>query len=67
MPCNQPPWGEMVAVNVNTGDIAWRVPLGVTDRFASLICLQTRAMMTSLRALALRLAHHPAYCISTYP
>ena len=31
MPCNQPPWGEMVAVNVNTGDIAWRVPLGVTE------------------------------------
>ena len=31
MMCNQPPWGEMVAVNVNTGDIAWRVPLGVTD------------------------------------
>ena len=29
--CNQPPWGELVAVNVNTGDIAWRVPLGVTD------------------------------------
>jgi quinoprotein glucose dehydrogenase len=27
-PCQQPPWGEMVAVNVNTGDIAWRVPLG---------------------------------------
>jgi quinoprotein glucose dehydrogenase len=31
MPCNQPPWGEMVAVNVNTGDIAWKVPLGITD------------------------------------
>lgn len=31
MPCNQPPWGELVAVNVNTGDIAWRVPLGITD------------------------------------
>jgi quinoprotein glucose dehydrogenase len=29
--CQQPPWGEMVAVNVNTGEIAWRVPLGVTD------------------------------------
>ncbi|HUO02860.1 MAG TPA: pyrroloquinoline quinone-dependent dehydrogenase [Rhizomicrobium sp.] len=29
--CNQPPWGELEAVNVNTGDIAWRVPLGVTD------------------------------------
>jgi quinoprotein glucose dehydrogenase len=29
--CNQPPWGELVAVNVNSGDVAWRVPLGVTD------------------------------------
>ena len=27
-PCSQPPWGELVAVDVNTGDIAWRVPLG---------------------------------------
>ena len=31
MPCQQPPWGELVAVNVNAGDIAWRVPLGITD------------------------------------
>jgi quinoprotein glucose dehydrogenase len=31
MPCQQPPWGELVAVNVNTGDIAWKVPVGVTD------------------------------------
>ncbi len=31
MPCNQPPWGELVAVNVNTGDIAWRIPLGITE------------------------------------
>jgi len=29
--CNQPPWGELVAVNVNTGDIVWRVPLGITE------------------------------------
>lgn len=28
-PCQQPPWGEMQAINVNTGDIAWKVPLGV--------------------------------------
>ncbi len=28
-PCQQPPWGELVAVNVNTGDIVWKVPLGV--------------------------------------
>ena len=26
MPCNQPPWGELVAVNVNTGDIATVTP-----------------------------------------
>ncbi len=32
--CNQPPWGELVAVNVNTGDIAWKVPLGITDTLA---------------------------------
>jgi quinoprotein glucose dehydrogenase len=30
-PCGPPPWGEMVAVNVNNGKIAWRVPLGTTD------------------------------------
>jgi quinoprotein glucose dehydrogenase len=30
-PCQQPPWGQMVAINVNTGDIAWRVPLGIVD------------------------------------
>lgn len=29
--CQQPPWGQMVAVNVNTGQIAWRVPLGITE------------------------------------
>jgi quinoprotein glucose dehydrogenase len=30
-PCQAPPWGEMVAINVNTGDYAWRVPLGVVE------------------------------------
>ncbi len=29
--CNAPPWGELVAVNVNTGDIAWHVPLGIFE------------------------------------
>jgi quinoprotein glucose dehydrogenase len=29
--CVAPPWGELVAVNANTGDIAWRVPLGSFD------------------------------------
>ena len=31
LPCQQPPWGQLAAVNVNTGEIAWKVPLGVTD------------------------------------
>jgi len=31
MPCQTPPWGMLTAVNVNTGDIAWQVNLGVTD------------------------------------
>jgi quinoprotein glucose dehydrogenase len=30
-PCQKPPWGNLVAVNVSTGDIAWRVPLGITE------------------------------------
>jgi quinoprotein glucose dehydrogenase len=25
-PCTAPPWGELVAVSANTGDIAWRAP-----------------------------------------
>ena len=28
IPCNAPPFGELVAVNVNTGEIAWKQPLG---------------------------------------
>ncbi|HWB87217.1 MAG TPA: PQQ-binding-like beta-propeller repeat protein [Bryobacteraceae bacterium] len=30
-PCQQPPWGELVAVNTRTGDIAWRSNLGTYD------------------------------------
>jgi quinoprotein glucose dehydrogenase len=30
-PCQTPPWGELVAINVNTGDIAWKIPLGIID------------------------------------
>jgi quinoprotein glucose dehydrogenase len=29
-PCQQPPWGELMAINAE-GDVAWRVPLGSYD------------------------------------
>jgi quinoprotein glucose dehydrogenase len=36
MPCTNPPFGDLVAVNVNTGDIAWRTPLGTFDELEAL-------------------------------
>ena len=30
-PCQAPPWGELSAVNANTGNIVWRRPLGSYD------------------------------------
>jgi quinoprotein glucose dehydrogenase len=33
LPCGPTPWGELVAVNMDTGDIAYRKTLGVTEIF----------------------------------
>jgi glucose dehydrogenase len=30
-PCTKPPWANLIAVNAATGDIAWQVPLGITE------------------------------------
>ncbi len=31
IPCSAPPFGELVAVDANTGDVAWKAPLGTVD------------------------------------
>jgi quinoprotein glucose dehydrogenase len=31
LPCQKPPWARLAAVNANTGEIAWQVPLGLTE------------------------------------
>jgi glucose dehydrogenase len=30
-PCQQPPWGQLWAINVNTGDVAWKIPFGIDE------------------------------------
>lgn len=32
-PCINPPWGELIAVNASSGDVAWRSPLGSADEY----------------------------------
>jgi quinoprotein glucose dehydrogenase len=43
--CARPPWGELVAVNANTGDIAWHVPLGIFEE------LEARGIKTGTPSL----------------
>jgi quinoprotein glucose dehydrogenase len=31
-PCQKPPWGRLTAINSSTGDIAWQIPLGITEQ-----------------------------------
>lgn len=36
LPCQQPPWGRLNAIDLSTGDIAWQVPLGNAPQLAEL-------------------------------
>jgi glucose dehydrogenase len=31
-PCQKPPWGRLTAINTSTGNIAWQIPLGITEQ-----------------------------------
>lgn len=33
MPCWKPPFGELVALDMTTGDVKWRKPLGMSQKF----------------------------------
>ena len=34
MPCTEPPWGKLVAVDMAAGEILWEVPLGLVDKLS---------------------------------
>ena len=40
-PCVAPPWGELSAVNLNTGAIAWRIPFGRMDALEAIGVMNT--------------------------
>jgi quinoprotein glucose dehydrogenase len=42
-PCQSPPWGELFAINVNTGDIAWRIPFGRVESLEAIGVMNTGA------------------------
>ena len=40
-PCQAPAWGELFAIDANTGDVAWRMPLGCVDALEALGIMNT--------------------------
>jgi len=31
VPCQRPPWAQLIAINANTGEVAWKSTLGLTE------------------------------------
>ena len=31
-PCQKPPWGRLTAIDTSTGNVAWQIPLGITEQ-----------------------------------
>ncbi len=31
LPCQKPPWARLITVDVNTAEVVWEVPLGLTE------------------------------------
>ena len=51
-PCQQPPWARLIAVNVNTGDIAWQVPFGSFEELDKLGVPKTGTPTTNAGGIA---------------
>jgi len=32
LPCQEPPWGQLTAVNASTGNVVWQQPIGITEQ-----------------------------------
>lgn len=51
-PCQKPPWARLIAVNVNTGDIAWQVPFGSFEELDKLGVPKTGTPTTNAGGIA---------------
>ena len=47
MPCNAPPWGTLAAVDANTGQVKWQVPLGKLGKEAGMVNLGGPAVLAT--------------------
>jgi quinoprotein glucose dehydrogenase len=48
LPLLKPPYGQLTAVNLNTGDLAWQVPLGDNARLRSNPALKSARLSPKL-------------------